>query len=312
MKHPISPMLCGWGPVPAIGDDFAARPGFTYELKWDGYRMIAVKRGADVQLYLRSGVFVTEQGWTDVIREAIQALPVDCVIDGEAIVLKDGWPSFNDFQNRMSLSRERRAADLKFMAFDVLSFGDSDIMDRPYSERRTLLEKLVAAGGDALTCGPSSTDATKLWKFVLENQLEGLISKPLNAKYKPGERGTWAKHKRFIVEEFAIVGYAAGGGRREGTFGALLVAEPNGDGLRICGSVGTGFTDAVLDDLTKRFEAIELDTPSILLTKDGWKSVANMKNVTWVRPELRCRVAYQERTTSNSLRGPASYQGLVA
>jgi bifunctional non-homologous end joining protein LigD len=88
----------------------------------------------------------------------------------------------------MSLSAERRSADLKFMAFDVLSFGGLDIMDRPYSERRAVLEKLVPTGGAALTMGPSSPDATKLWKFVEEHDLEGLISKPLSAAYVPGTR----------------------------------------------------------------------------------------------------------------------------
>lgn len=307
MQHPVKPMLCGWGPVPKPDDDFVGRPGFAYELKWDGYRMVAVKRGGDVQLYLRSGVYVTDQTWTDVIRESIAALPVDVVIDGEAIVLRDGWPHFNDFQNRMSLTRARREADLKFMAFDVLSFGRTDIMDSPYHERRAVLERLVAAGGPSLTIGPSSTDATKMWKFVMERGLEGLISKPLNSRYKPGERGTWAKHKRFVTEEFVIVGFGAGDGRREGTFGHLVVAEPDGDGLRICASVGTGFTDKTLDDLTERFAAIRLERPAELI-----RNAPRSSTTRWVRPELRCRVAYQERTGSGTLRGPASYQGLVA
>jgi bifunctional non-homologous end joining protein LigD len=86
------------------------------------------------------------------------------------------------------------------------------------------------------------------------------------------------------------------------------VAEPDGSGgLRICGSVGTGFTDAVLDDLTKRFALIRTDGPSDLLPG----AAKALQNITWVRPELKALVAYQERTSSNSLRGPAAYQGLA-
>lgn len=309
MKHPVKPMLCGWATAPIGEQPFVVRPDTAYEVKWDGYRMIAAKTGDVVQLYLRSSADVTDQ-FPEIVA-AVRALPVDCVLDGEAIVLRDGWPSFQDFQNRMGLSKERRTNDLKFMVFDVLGFGDLDIMPTPYSGRRQVLEKLVPKDGGTLMYGPASTDGAALWKFVLEHELEGLIAKPLNSRYLPGERGTWVKIKRYVTETFTVVGYTPGGGRRESTFAALLLAEPDaaGTGLRLCGLAGTGFTDAVLSDLTGRMTAIRRETPTERLTDAAapW-----WRNVVWVEPLIQGRVAYSERTDGNGLRGPASWQGAVS
>jgi bifunctional non-homologous end joining protein LigD len=301
-------MLCGWQNAPAEGEPFPSMPGRAFEIKWDGYRLQALKEGNEVRiLFGRSANDVTAE-FPEFV-EAMRRIPVDCILDGEALVLRDGWPHFQDFQNRMALSPAERQERLRFVAFDVLQFGTTDAMTAPYSERRKALEALVAPAAPMIFVGPSSTDGAKMWQFVLDHQLEGLIAKPLNSRYTPGARGTWTKIKRLVTETFTVVGYTpADTGKRAGWFGALIVAEPKGESLRACGAVGTGYNDDVLADLMRQLEPIKRTTPHETLLK---QDLAGYKGVIWVEPVLKGRVTYSERTDYDTLRGPASWKGQV-
>lgn len=301
---PIAPMLCGREAPPLDGQPFRGKPGYAYEIKWDGYRLQTIKSGDTVVvLFGRSANDVTDQ-FPEFV-EAVRRIPVDCILDGEAVVMRDGWPSFQDFQCRGLLSKARRAADLKFIAFDVLVFGDTSCLKFPYSERRKALEALVAPAAPEVIVGPSSTDGKAMWDFVVEHQLEGLIAKPLNSIYQPGYRGLWTKIKRMVTEEFVIFGYTPGVGKREGGISTVLVAEREGDRLRPVGAVGTGFPDGA-SEVTRRMDAVRAAGPSPLLT-----TKVMGKGIVWTEPVLLCKVAYQERTNGNTLRGPAVWGGLV-
>lgn len=302
----IAPMLCGSWTPPDEGQPLVGRPGYAYEIKWDGYRLQTIKVGESVRvLFGRSANDVTEQ--FPEIADAVRRIPVDCVIDGEAIVLRNGWPHFQDFQNRMGMSAADRAEKLRFVVFDMMRFGETDVTKFPYSERRKALEKLVEPAAPVLMMGPSSTDADKMWKFVLKHDLEGLIAKPLASRYLPGERGTWVKIKRTITEEFVIYGYVPGTGKWTGWFGSLYIAEPEGDKIRPVGAVGTGFNETQQADLFEKLQLIRRETISEQITEPP-----KDKGVLWVEPEIRIRVAYQERTDIyNTLRGPAAFKGLA-
>lgn len=306
---PIAPMLCGWITPPADGEPFPSMPGRAFEIKWDGYRLQALKEGDSVRiLFGRSANDVTEE-FPEFV-EAVRRIPVDCIIDGEAIVLRDGWPHFQDFQNRMGLTKAERAERLRFVAFDVLQFGQIDATTAPYTERRKALEALVEAAAPTVFVGPSSTDGAKMWQFVLDHNLEGLIAKPLNSRYMPGQRGTWMKIKRMVTEEFVVVGYTpANEGKRAGWFGALVVAEPSGDNLRACGAVGTGFNDDQLADLMAQLQKIRRVGPPERLLK---QNLGEYRTAVWVEPVIRAKVQYAERTDYNTLRGPAAWKGQVA
>lgn len=310
MKHPIAPMLCGWQDAPTDGAPFKSQPGMAYEIKWDGYRLIAAKVGDSIRLYLRSGRFVTDE-YPEIVA-SLRQIPIDVVLDGEILVMRDGVASFQDLQNRMRLPRSRRAADLKFMTYDVLSFGALDTTKYAYVARREVLGKIVAMAGEAVTIGESSTDGAYMWKQVLDGKLEGLIAKPLASKYVAGNAGrtVWTKIKRLVREEFTVLGYTKGLGKRDGFFGALLIGQKDEAGaMQLVGKVGTGFTDAVLRDLTDKMLPLEQDNghwPARVV-----QQLIGSEQVVWVRAELRGTVEFAERSDNGTPRMP-SWKGLVS
>jgi bifunctional non-homologous end joining protein LigD len=117
------------------------------------------------------------------------------------------------------------------------------------------------------------------------------------------------KHKRKVVEDFLVVGYEEGKGRRAGTVGALLLAEPDAKGtMRIVGSCGTGFTDATLDMLMDIFRPLVVDKTQV--PRQYVIKVGNAK-VTWLRTPVKATVEYAERTNAGGVRGPAAFKGLA-
>ena len=315
MKHPIRPMLCGWLDSPVGNQPFVNKPGTAYELKWDGYRMIAVKEGGTVSLYFRSGNYATAE-FPEIVR-SIMMIPGDVVLDGEVMVLRNGSPSFQDLQNRMGLSKARRDTDLRYMVYDVLQIGQLDCTGYPYSARRQALEKIhenlsAAFPGSSLSIGVSSTDGAALWSVVMERKLEGLIAKPLSSTYRQNERGTWVKIKRHVIEKLYVAGYTEGIGKRTGYLGAMIVAEQTADGLRLCGCVGTGFTDPMLADLRQRFAPLEVSPAEGLAMwpAANVKSIVGRSVVQWVKPEVAGLVEYPDRTDEGVLR-MAAWKGVA-
>ena len=305
----IKPMLLGSIPAPAPGEPWSKvakrLPADTvFEVKLDGFRMVAEKRGEVVRLYGRAG-----NDWTPEypeIVESIRAIPLDEVtLDGEIVVLgPDGWPSFNDLQNRMRLPKSRRARDLRFMAFDVLSFGGQSITGHPFTSRRQVLEKIVPLAGPAIGMSEQSTDGESMWADVMEHSLEGLVAKSPAGKYAQGEAGReqWFKIKARKTGTFEVVGFTPGTGSRSDTFGALVLAERDGDELTVAGSVGTGFNDATLRALSAKLESLRV--PTSPYGRRFTASVAG-KNVTWIAEGLSGLVEYDDRSASGRLLKPS-------
>jgi bifunctional non-homologous end joining protein LigD len=134
--------------------------------------------------------------------------------------------------------------------------------------------------------------------------LEGIISKRVDAPYRPGRGGDWVKVKCLREQEFVIVGYTDPSGSRSG-LGALLLAVNGGDGLEFCGKVGTGFSTDVLLDLKRRLSKLERSKPTVVNPPRG----ADARGVHWVAPKLVAQIAYTERTADGILRHPV-YRGL--
>src|ERR1035437_10355267 len=139
MQLPVKPQLCGWQPAPVEGERLESEPGMAYEVKWDGYRIVAANTGDVVRLYTRGGTQVTSE-YPELVA-SLFALPTDAVLDGEVVVLRNGWPSFLDLQNRMTLGATRRAADLRYVVYDVLEVAGADSTQHSYVERRKVVER---------------------------------------------------------------------------------------------------------------------------------------------------------------------------
>lgn len=211
--------------------------GWSYELKYDGYRILALKAGKDVRLLSRSG-----QDWTatfEVIARDIARLKAPtCVLDGEVCALDErGYPSFQLLQNRDS------GVTLAYFVFDLLHDGASDVRPLPLEARRAKLARRVAPllGTSSVFLSSSvQEDAAKVLRLACASGLEGIVAKELGSRYSPGRSSAWQKIKCTKRQEFAIIGWLPLTGTMP-TVGSLLLGLRSGDGFVYAGKVGTGF-----------------------------------------------------------------------
>lgn len=309
VQIPIKPMLAQRIATPR-GDVYGfpfTRDGYAYEVKWDGWRMVAVRTDATALVYSRPGQNMSDQ--FPEIAKATMGLPAGTVLDGEVVVIRGGKSAFQALQNHRSMSAADREASLRYVAFDVLQVDGEDVTKKPFTERKALLQTLITMlASPYVIFGAYTTDGRAAWALAEANDFEGIIAKPLNSPYRLGERGTWLKLKRSRVEDFSVVGYEEGEGRRAGTIGALVIAEPDTKGdLQVVGSVGTGFTDATLDALMARFRPLlvgKANVPRRYVAKVG------NKHINWLREPVTARVEYADRSDAGVPRHPA-FKGLV-
>ncbi|MFE4195685.1 ATP-dependent DNA ligase [Paenarthrobacter sp. NPDC056912] len=193
---PISPMLAKSVPsIPEVGH---------YEPKWDGFRTIVFKDGDEIILGSRN-----EKPMTRYFPELVEALkknlPDKCVIDGEIVLIADNRLEFELLQQRIhpADSRVRMLAEktpTSMIAFDILALGDENLMDKPFSERRAILESALAKAEPPVYVTPAVTDLERAreWFVQLEGAgLDGVLSKPLDGLYLPNKRVMFkTKHER--------------------------------------------------------------------------------------------------------------------
>jgi ATP-dependent DNA ligase len=175
---------------------------WTYELKLDGYRAIAVKRGGKATVYSRRGTDLTER--FRYVADALVSLPDETVIDGEVVALDEqGKPNFNLLQNYRSAE-----SHIMLYAFDVLVRGGENLTQRLLSERREILESTVKPHAHVGISQVSSQTAKEMLAFAKSHALEGIIAKRSDSVYEPGRRsGLWVKRRINASKEFVIGGY---------------------------------------------------------------------------------------------------------
>jgi bifunctional non-homologous end joining protein LigD len=276
--------------------------GFLFELKYDGYRLLARREGARVELRYRSGEDAT--ALFPEVSKALETLPVDAVVDGEVVVLgPDGRPVFQTLQKRGQLSRREdvaRAAietPATLFAFDLLSVGGLDVRALPLVERKRLLADVVPRLGPVRYADHVEGRGKALFREVEARGLEGIVAKKADAPYRAGRSAAWQKIRLACSGDFAVVGFTAPRGGRT-RFGALLLATWDGEGFVFAGSAGSGFTDRQLDDLHARLAPRARKTPPCR------GPVPRLRGVTWVDPEVVVEVRYREWTSDGVLRQP--------
>ncbi|MFN2644352.1 MAG: DNA ligase D, partial [Burkholderiales bacterium] len=275
---------------------------WLYEVKHDGYRMLARLIKRDARLFTRSG-----KDWTErlpSLASALKKLKLDGAwLDGEIVVLRaDGRASFQGLQNAFDFGRD---SEIVYYVFDAPFLAGADLRALPLAERK---EKLRAALGKSASERVRFSDhlegeAHEILDKACAMGLEGLIGKSTDAPYVAGRTKTWIKLKCRQRQDFVIAGYSAPGGSRTG-FGALVlgVHDIPGGKLKYAGKVGTGFGEHLLDTLAKRLAKLKRpDSPLINPPRE--------KGIQWVRPQLVCEVAFAERTDEGILR-QASFMGL--
>ena len=276
-------------------DDVTA---YWYEIKYDGYRLLAAKAGDEVRLVTRGG-----HDWTTkfpIVADAVRKLPVrEAVIDGEACVVDDaGRPSFQALQ--AWLAGETKDAKLGYVTFDLLWVDGRDLRTAPIEERRELLLAIVAKAPAPLSFSRASAAANRaeLARIVEAARgagLEGIVAKRRGSRYVGGTGGAWRKLKFERRQDCVVVGWVPMAGASR-DLGALLLAVKDGGALRYAGRVGTGF-----DERTRRAILAELGP----LTIDAAPVVVSKKDAaraTWVTPALVCEVAFGEWTNDGHMR----------
>jgi bifunctional non-homologous end joining protein LigD len=286
------------------------RDGWLFELKLDGYRLIAAKTHGEALLLTRNGNDYTEV-FPEVAR-AIKALPVDeCIVDGEVVVLDgQGFPRFSMLQQRGRLQSPhdiRRVAvefPATFYAFDLLAFEDLDLRGLPLLKRKEFLGQVVPKLGPVRLLDHIEREGDAFLEQVSKLGLEGIIAKKADVPYRGGRTNHWLKIKAERTDDFVIVGFTDPRGTRS-HFGALQLADYVNGELVYSGRVGTGFTEKILNELMALISPdVRSDAPCLGPVIDGvaTKEIPEVKTTTWVDPKYVCEVRFREWTPDGLLR----------
>jgi bifunctional non-homologous end joining protein LigD len=306
--HKVEAMHC------ETADDAFTREGWLFELKLDGYRLIASKSKGEALLLTRNGNDYTAV-FPEVAR-AVKALPYEeCIIDGEVVVCDSkGLPSFARLQQRGRLSSPmeiRRAAvelSATFYAFDLLAFEGFDLRPLPLIERKQHLAETIPKLGALRWLDHIETEGEVFLEQVTAMGLEGIVAKRSASKYRGGRSGDWLKIKAEKTGDFVIVGYTAPKGSRS-HIGALQLGDFVNGTLVYAGRVGTGFNDDLLKELKSLLDPIVRKDPGCVgpvLTPGSEplaaQQIPDTKTTTWVDPVHVCEVRYREWTPDGFLR----------
>lgn len=276
-------------------------PSWLYELKFDGYRALAVKSDGKIQLRSRNDNDFTLRYAH--ITKALSPMPDETVIDGEIVALdQNGKPSFNLLQNHGP------SVPLHFFIFDLLILKGRDVTTEPLTKRRELLEKHVFPRMDEPIRYSPVLDGslTDLIQSVKAQALEGLVAKRRDSHYEPGLRsGAWQKMRVNQGQEFVIGGYTIGGT----TFDAVVFGYYDGNKLIYAARTRNGFTPKLRAELLKKFKAQETpDCPFANLPEEKagrWGAglnAAKMADCRWLRPVLVGQFEFVEWTADGHLR----------
>jgi bifunctional non-homologous end joining protein LigD len=291
-RRTYKPMLATLAETLPPGDDW------VYEVKWDGYRALGYVRAGEAKLVSRRGNDLN--GRFPAIAKALEKAvrSPECVVDGEVCALdENGRPSFSAMQ------QGKPDTPLVYEIFDVLEIDGVPVVDLPYLERRERLQKLLDKRVRNVQISDYFEDGKSLYDVASEQGLEGVMAKKPGSRYAEGRRThDWLKIKTHGEQEFVIVGYTKGEGRRADRFGSLVLATYEGGTLTWVGNVGTGFAEKTLGDLLKKLEPLKTSA-SPLSTVPKMPKVRKT-DVVWVEPKLVAEVKFTEWTHDGHLRAP--------
>ncbi len=252
-------------------------PGWVFERKLDGIRLLAFKNGNDVRLLTRNQLLRNASYPAYV--EAVAALPVrDAILDGEETGM---W--------------ERRDVPVGYHLFDLLWLDGRDLTGLPLEARRQLLCELPL---HPPLYRVERLDDPQPWERACAEGWEGVIAKRRDAPYEHRRSRNWLKMKCEAGQELVVGGFTEPQGKRVG-LAALLVGYFDADEFVFAGKVGTGFDTKLLVALRQRLDALEIPQPPF--TKGVGLPRLRMH---WVRPEVVVEVAFMEWTAHGKLRHP--------
>jgi bifunctional non-homologous end joining protein LigD len=274
---------------------------WTYEVKWDGYRALAVKRASGVHLISRNQKDLTRD-YPDVAK-AVSSLAVrDVVLDGEIVALDpEGRPSFQALQHRRT-----SALALVYYAFDLLEVDGDSLLRKTLDERRRRL-KTVLRNSQVLLSDVLPGSPEHIEREIRKLRLEGIVAKKADSRYVPGDRtDAWVKVKFSPRQEFVIGGYKPSASN----FDSLLVGYFDKRKLLFAGRVRAGFTPHMRAEVMRRIADHPITRcPFVNLPNSTGKShwgegitAEDMKTLRWVKPTVVADIGFVEWTAEGLLR----------
>ncbi|ALI10297.1 ATP-dependent DNA ligase [Pseudomonas fluorescens] len=278
---------------------------WLYEIKFDGYRVMARIENGDVRLLTRNG-----HDWTHKLprqAEALAALGLESAwLDGEMVVANEqGVPDFQALQNAFEAGSSGKIA---YYLFDVPYLNGMDLRNVPVQERRAALAAVLEPNESPLLRFSDAFEETPeaLLNSACQMQMEGLIGKRVGSTYVSRRSNDWIKLKCKNRQEFVVVGFSDPKGARS-AFGALLLGLHDADSgqLRYAGKVGTGFNETTLKSIYQQLLPLETKKAAVVNPPTGYEA----KGVHWLEPTLLAEVAFAEMTKEGSVRH-AVFHGL--
>lgn len=287
----LSPQLATLVDSPPSGD-------WRYEVKFDGYRILARIEGDDIRLFTRNG-----HDWSSKMPRQIAALRelgIDAAwLDGEMVVAdENGAADFQALQNAFDTEHDEA---ITYYLFDLPFLGGQDLRQVALQGRRDTLRQLLERDESGVLKFSADFDepVQSLLDSACRLELEGLIGKRADSPYSGRRSPDWVKLKCKQRQEFVVVGYTDPKGSRSG-FGALLLALHDDDSgqLRYAGKVGTGFSTATLASIHARLKPLQITKPALAKPPTG----AEARGVHWLQPQLLAEVAYAQMTRDGIVR----------
>jgi bifunctional non-homologous end joining protein LigD len=283
MPASIAPMLATLASKPF------SDPDWLFEIKWDGFRVQAVVDGGKVRTWTRNlkdaatyfPRLLTSGTWI----EARQA-----IVDGEVVALDEaGRPDFSLLQERLG---DASAPNLVYQAFDLLYLDGRSLLDVPLEDRKRLLQSVLRPHPRVRFAAHVVGEGLAFYEAAGQQGLEGVVAKLRRSRYEPDRRSSaWLKIKVRPEQELVVGGWTPGQGNAK-DLGAVAVGVYEGGALRFSGKVGSGFDGRTRRLIRERLAALEVDAPPFDPApprdyRGRWGG--ELKDVTWVRPELVIR-----------------------
>ena len=270
-----------------VADPFD-RPGWVYEEKYDGYRILAYKEVERVRLLSRNGNDRTDT-FSRVAEEVARLKDRTVLLDGEVVAF-----------DRKRVSRFQllqRGVGQAFAVFDCLWRNGRDLRREPLERRREeLVRALSRAPKTLFVSNRLAENGLAAYRLATKRGFEGLVAKDVSASYEERRSTRWLKVKVHQEDEFVVGGYTPPRGARS-HLGALLLGAYEGRALRYVGKVGTGFSQKTLAELSETLAPLARKTPA-------FANPPREKGAVWLEPALVAQISYQEWTADGKLRQP--------
>jgi bifunctional non-homologous end joining protein LigD len=285
-------------------------PGWTYEVKWDGYRAVAYINKGKVSILSRNNKSFTEKYYP--ITDTMKEWSINAVLDGEILVIeKDGKANFGALQNW----RSEADGNLIYYAFDLLWYEGKNIMDLPLSERQAILKEILPTDDDHIRLSQVfTTNGLDFFEAAKKMGLEGIMAKRADSTYRDDSRSKyWLKIKANKRQEVVIGGFTRNEDSRK-LFSSLLLGVYEKGKLQYVGKVGTGFNEKTQKEMMALFKPLITDKIPFSSKPDVNKPSRFQPNppkatATWLKPSLICEVSFAEVTADGVFRHP-SFEGM--